>query len=247
MGKISNQKLKEGDTDSFSLLFKQTHPRLMGYCQLFVKNQKDAEDIVQECFYNLWENRQKIKPDKSVESLLFVSLRNRCLNYLKEESKFNFSSLQEGFVPNEFQYLYQIDFTEKKELSLEEQLIDALKKAIDELPQKNKEALLKNKVEGYKQKEIAVQMGISIKTVEKYLHDAKKELRSKLENNSLLYHLFYFCCFSDFTMNLLRVKYLKPYFSIFKILKGLNNISRRCNLRRVRFIQVNKNPVQGFN
>ncbi len=153
----------------------------MGYCQLFVKNKKDAEDIVQECFFKLWENKQKINPGKSVESLLFVSLRNRCLNYLKEESRYKFSYLKEGAEPNEFQYIYQLDLNNGKEPSLEGQLIDALKKAIDGLPEKNREALLKNKVEGYKQKEIAVQMGISIKTVEKYLRDAKKELRSELE------------------------------------------------------------------
>jgi RNA polymerase sigma-70 factor, ECF subfamily len=181
MDELLNKRLREGDDGSFSELFKQMHPRMMGYSMLFVKNHKDAEDIVQECFFNLWENRQKIDLHKSVESLLFVSLRNRCLNYLKEHSRYSFDSLHEGVTPNELQYLYQIDFTEKREMSLEEQLVEALKKAIDELPERKREILIKNKLEGLKQKEIAEELGISVKTVEKHLHEAKLELKQKLE------------------------------------------------------------------
>jgi len=181
MAELLNHRLKEGDADSFSDLFKQTHPRLMGYCQLFVKNKKDAEDIVQECFFSLWKNRQNIDLYKSVESLLFVSLRNRCLNYLKEHSRYSFDSLQEGVVPNELQYLFQIDLNDEKEMSVEERLVEALKNAIEELPERKKEILVKNKIQGLTQKEIAEQLGISVKTVEKHLHEAKMELRLKLE------------------------------------------------------------------
>ena len=154
---------------------------MMGYCRLFIKNEKDAEDIVQECFFSLWKNRQKIDPRKSVESLLFVALRNRCLNYLKEHARYSFNSLQEGFAINELQYLYQLDFNDGKEMSLEEQLVEAMKKAIAELPERKREILLKNKIEGLKQKEIAKELGISVKTVEKHLKEAKTELKMKLE------------------------------------------------------------------
>ena len=176
-----NRKLQEGDAQSFSRLFKETHPRMMVYCRLFVKNEKDAQDLVQECFMRLWRDRKKIDPNKSVESLLFVSLRNRCLNYLKDQGRYAFSTMEDGVLPNEVQYLYQLDFTEKRELSLEEQLIVALKKAIEELPERKREVLKKNKIEGLKQKQIAEELGISIKTVEKHIQEAKQELRIKLE------------------------------------------------------------------
>jgi RNA polymerase sigma-70 factor (ECF subfamily) len=181
MAERLNHRLKEGDADSFSELFRQTHPRLMGYCQLFVKNIKDAEDIVQECFFALWKNRQHIDLHKSVESLLFVSLRNRCLNYLKEHSRYAFDSLREDVTPNELQYLYQIDLNEEKEMSLEERLVEALKNAIDELPERKKEIFIKNKIQRIKQKEISKELGISVKTVEKHLREAKLELKLKLE------------------------------------------------------------------
>lgn len=181
MDKQQNRKLREGDETEFSVLFRQTHPRMMGYCQLFVKDKSEAEDIVQDCFYSLWENRKKIDTEKSVESLLFVSLRNRCLNYLKENSRYTFNSLNDQLIPNELQYLYQIDLTDKRELSLEERLVESLKSAIDELPERKKQILIKSKMEGLKQKEIAEELGISVKTVEKHLAEAKAELRIKLE------------------------------------------------------------------
>ncbi|MGQ8338826.1 RNA polymerase sigma-70 factor [Sunxiuqinia sp. A32] len=180
MVELLNRKLREGDTDSFSDLFKQTHPRLMGYCSLFIKDKKEAEDLVQECFYHLWENRQKIDLMKSVESLLFVSLRNRCLNYLKEHSRYSFNSLNEGVVPNELQYLYQLDFMEQRELSLEEQLVSALNNAINRLPERQKEILVKCKIEGRKQKEVASELGITIKAVEKSLVKSKTHLKNDL-------------------------------------------------------------------
>jgi RNA polymerase sigma-70 factor (ECF subfamily) len=181
MKKDLNLLLREGDNSSFSDLFRQTHPRLLGYCSLFVKDQSDAQDLVQECFFQLWKDRKKIDRFKSVESLLFVSLRNRCLNYLKEHARYAFDPFRDKVLPNDLQYLYQFDFTEKTGISLEEELITALKKAIEDLPERKREILVKSKFEGKKQKEIAEELGISQKTVEKHLREAKRELRLKLE------------------------------------------------------------------
>ena len=180
MTELLNQSLRKGDVESFSRLFRQTHPRLMGYCSLFVEDRKDAEDIVQECFLNFWKNREKIDLKKSVESFLFVSLRNQCLNYLKKNSKFSFKSLSEGVTPNELQYLYQIDFSEKKDKSLEEELIDALNLAIRNLPERQKEILVKCKIEGRKQKEVAEELGITVKAIEKSLSKSKLNLQAEL-------------------------------------------------------------------
>ncbi len=172
--------LKEGNPDAFKEVFRLLYPRLKGYCKLFISNESQVEDIIQESFLNLWEKRSFIQIDKSVESFVFVIVRNRCLNYLKkkklEEGKIEFETLNVV----ELQYLYQLDFTEKEEKSLEEMLIESFQKAVDELPEKMKEVFTRCKIEGEKQKEVAEELGISLKMVEKHISKAKQQIRKKL-------------------------------------------------------------------
>ncbi|VAW29211.1 hypothetical protein MNBD_BACTEROID07-157 [hydrothermal vent metagenome] len=172
--------LKKGNPDAFKEVFRVLYPRLKGYCKLFISNESQVEDIIQESFLKLWEKRDSIQTEKSVESFVFVIVRNRCLNYLKKKK------LEEGKIGLEtmdvveLQYLYQLDFTEKEEKSLEEMLIESFQKAVEELPGKMKEVFTRCKIEGEKQKEVAGELGISLKMVEKHISKAKQQIRKKL-------------------------------------------------------------------
>jgi RNA polymerase sigma-70 factor (ECF subfamily) len=158
------------------------YPRLKGYCKLFINDANQLEDIIQESFISLWEHKDSIKPEKSIESLIFVIVRNRCLNYLKkrklEGEKIDFDNPE----IEQLQYLYQLDFIDSEEASLEEMLIVSLQEAVAELPEKRKTVFVKCKIEGRKQAEVANEMGISIKMVEKHIAKAKKFIFDKLIN-----------------------------------------------------------------
>ena len=147
--------LKRGNPSAFKEVFRLLYPRLKGYCKLFITNQNQVEDIIQESFITLWEKRESIKPNKSVESYVFVIVRNRCLNVLKkqklEEGKIELDNLN----AIELQYLYQLDFIEKEEKSMEEMLTASFQNAIEELPNRMKKVFTKCKIEGRKQKEVA--------------------------------------------------------------------------------------------
>lgn len=172
--------LRNGQPEAFKEIYRILFPRLKGYCRLFVRNENEVQDIIQECFLTLWEKRSEIDPEKSVESYLFVILRNRCLNYLKElKSKAENINLEKVEVA-ELQYLYQLDFTEKEEISLEEQLIVSFKEAVESLPSKMRQIFIKCKIEGKKQKDVAKELGISIKTIEKHINTAKHYIIKKL-------------------------------------------------------------------
>jgi RNA polymerase sigma-70 factor (ECF subfamily) len=173
-------KLQQGDPDAFTTLFKRVYPRLLGYCRLFVKDVEQSKDLVQECFMQIWEGHAKIDQNKSIESLLFIALRHKCYAYLKKERLNTVQIQYDDLSVNELQYLYQLDFTQKEELSLEEQLINSLQSAIDHLPPKRKKVFILAKIDGMQQKVIAEQLGISVKAVEKHLHEAKKQLHNKL-------------------------------------------------------------------
>jgi RNA polymerase sigma-70 factor (ECF subfamily) len=147
---------------------------------LFVSDDNKAEDLIQETFITLWEKRHSIKTDRSIESYLFVILRNNCLNFLRNEKLEKTTSSVDIEEVSELQYLYQIDFLGKEEKSLEEQLVESFQVAVDELPDKMKQVFKLCKIEGRKQKEVAEEMGISIKMVEKHIAKAKEQIRKKL-------------------------------------------------------------------
>ncbi|TLX75971.1 RNA polymerase sigma-70 factor [Labilibacter sediminis] len=176
-----NKSLKQGNPDAYSSLFKELQPRMSGYCRLFIKEKDLIEDIIQDCFTHLWDKKENINIHKSIESYLFVILKNKCFKILKEKQLLLDNVNVEEIPVNELQYLYQLDFTDKKERSIEENLITSLKEAIEELPPKRKEVFIKSKIEGKKQKDIAEELNISIKAVEKHISQAKEQLRSKLE------------------------------------------------------------------
>ena len=175
-----NIKLKEGNSAAFDELFKQIFPRMLGYCRLFIHDQAQANDLVQDCFLRLWEKRQTIDPRQSVESLLFVMLRNRCLNHLRDQKNELIEKKISNLEENELQHLYQLDFTGREEKSIEEQLIEAIRESVDELPEKRRLVFIKAKIEGKRNKDVAEELGISVKAVEKHLHQAKEQIRKEM-------------------------------------------------------------------
>ena len=175
-----NIRLKEGNPSAFEELFKQTFPRMLGYCKLFIHDQARANDLVQECFVKLWEKRNTIKTTQSIESLLFVMLRNKCLNYLRDQKLRDYEKDIESIKENELQYLYQLDFIGKEEKTLEESLIEAIRASVEKLPEKRKLVFIKAKIEGKKNKDVAEELGISLKAVEKHLHQAKEQIRQEV-------------------------------------------------------------------
>lgn len=172
--------LKRGNPAAFKEVFRLLYPRLKGYCKLFISDKNQVEDIIQESFITLWEKRDAIKPNKSVESYVFVIVRNRCLNVLKKQKLEDGRIELDNLNVIELQYLYQLDFTEKEENSMEELLIASFQSAVKELPYKMKQVFTKCKIEGKKQKEVAEELGISLKMVEKHILKAKQQIREKL-------------------------------------------------------------------
>lgn len=126
------------------------------------------------------EKRTTIKSTQSVESLLFVMLRNKCLNYLRDQKLHYFEKDIESIQENELQHLYQLDFMGKEEKSVEERLIEAIRESVEKLPEKRKLVFIKTKIEGKKNKDVADELGISVKAVEKHLHQAKEQIRTEI-------------------------------------------------------------------
>jgi RNA polymerase sigma-70 factor (ECF subfamily) len=175
------QEIKTGNLDAFQDFYQRYFQRLLNYASFFVAQTDIAEDIVQEAFFKLWSNRETIDCKQSISGLLYRTIRNQCLNSLKEkkvhEKFIDFASNYE-----QIESVYKADF----DLPLQDQddfyVFSQIKNAIDELPEKQRKVYQMAKLEGQSHKEIAEQLNISSKGVERHITLANKSLRSKLRH-----------------------------------------------------------------
>ena len=76
--------LKKDDEKAFSLLFESYYVPLCRYARLILKSEQPAEEVVMNVFIYIWENRTRIEIKSSLCAYLFRSVRNRCINYLRD-------------------------------------------------------------------------------------------------------------------------------------------------------------------
>lgn len=139
----------------------------------YVKDHDIAREIVQEAFASLWEKRDTIDTGRSPESYLGKTVRNRCLNYLRDNKKFDRSIL-------EFEGLGDSHAYQEQDHLVAEELKIKIDKATEELPGKCREIFLLNRVEHKKYHEIAEELDLSVKTVEAQMSKALRIMRDKL-------------------------------------------------------------------
>lgn len=139
---------------------------------LFFKYQdmSSAEDVLQETFIKLWKNCHKVIFEK-VKSYLYTVANNAFLDIKKHENVV--LKHQKNFV--------NYNFSESPEfIMIEEEYLEKVKSVIDSLSEKQREVFLLSRMEKKKYREIAEILSISIKTVEKRMHDALIVIREKL-------------------------------------------------------------------
>lgn len=170
---------KRGDTEAFKLLFDRYHERLYSFLFSLLKSREDTEEIIQETFLKIWENRNDFKENYPFESLLFRIAKNASLNYNRQ--KVNRTVFEKHFW-------FFADFSESPadQYVLFEETQNMIKTILNGLPPKRKEIFLLQKVEGLSRKEIATQLGISVITVDHQLNKANKYVKEEFKKFSFL-------------------------------------------------------------
>ncbi|MCD4737406.1 MAG: RNA polymerase sigma-70 factor [Bacteroidales bacterium] len=161
------------DKARFRELYELYYKRLCHFGLRYVREIETAEDIVHEVFINLWEKRETIDPEKSVKAYLFRSVANRCLNYIRDHKKFD-TEKETGAIETE-------EISEHQMLEQEE-LENRIERVIESLPDRCRQIFKMNRFEEKKYREIADELGISIKTVEIQISKALKVLRVNLKD-----------------------------------------------------------------
>ena len=153
--------IKAGDYNAFRCLYQLHYNFLCNYAGKFLRDDFVSEDVVQEVFVKIWENRKRIIIKESVKSYLCSAVKNRSLNRLESEStRQKYTNL---FLQNEDQ---QIDSDELEQ----EEFKNHLFQCIEKLPLRCKEAFILSRFERLKQEKIAANLNISPTTVKTQIH-----------------------------------------------------------------------------
>ncbi len=174
---------------AFDAIYNLYSKRIYGFVFRYVKAETDAEEIVQNVFIKIWENRGKINLYSSFESYLFTISYNASLNLLRKrmhEKKYleHLNSLQE--IDNAFELTDEIHF---RELSQRIQVL------MDELTPRQKEIFKLSREEGLTHEEIAKHLGISVSTVKNHMVSALGFLKSNIEDSPIINLLFIYLFF----------------------------------------------------
>ncbi len=178
---FSQLEVTNGEPPSFEIIFKKNFPRLKKYSLGMVRDYEVAEDLVQDAFIKLWEKRNELHSVDSIQGLLYTIVRNNCLNYLKK-NKMREQYVEAFRFESPTQELFIRSFLEEEELKEERlRFQNELERVLTILPDKCREVFELSRFEGLTNKEVAVFMGVTVKTVEKHLAKATKLLREALK------------------------------------------------------------------
>lgn len=168
------------DEKSFRYLYDLYFIDLCKSLNYYTSDVEVIEDIVQDVFVSLWENRSSVSISY-VKTYLFTSVRNRMLNLIRDNMKFE-TLLEEHHA--------KLNSGDESDQSFNERLYALTKEAIDTLPEKCKEVFLLSKVQNNTYKQIASSKQISVKTVENQMGIAYKKIREYVYKNFVLSALF---------------------------------------------------------
>lgn len=156
--KIALSRLKNGDAIIFEKIFRFFFQPLLEFANYYLQDEQDSENIVQDVFFHLWKNKEKLNSDIDLKAFLYKAIKNKSLNYkrhLKIKRKFVNSNI---YIP---------DTIEMPDENMHRKDIEkGIAQAIQNLPEKRRIIFCMHRFEKLTYKEIAKIQGISIKTVE---------------------------------------------------------------------------------
>ena len=181
------EEIKRGKEYAFDFFFNYYYPGLCVYAQKMISlPEEEARDIVQDVFVKFWNDCKKLDIQFSIRSYLFVSVKNKCFDVLRKKNR----NIKVQEISNEYDIA-----DEAFETYILSELETLFNKSLTKLPERCREVFELSRLHGLKNREIAVKLNLSEKTIEnqvtKALHILKEELKDYLPL-LILFEFFHF-------------------------------------------------------
>ncbi|MBD0777592.1 RNA polymerase sigma-70 factor [Maribacter sp. ANRC-HE7] len=173
--------LKKGDRLAYKYLFHAYYNRLVAYITTYSHDRTQSEDIVQQTFINLWINREKLDDTQSPKGYLYAIAHNIYIDAINASKKKDVIMIE----------IWERALRDRieEDSDAQEKRIQKIKYVIETLPPECRKIIRMNKLQGIKYKEIALELKISIKTVESQMRIAFSKIREAFKDDSLLLFL----------------------------------------------------------
>ncbi len=172
--------LKNGEKKAFKTFFSEYHDVLVLYATNILKDVDAAEDVVQDCFMNVWENSLYDNLSDGLDKYMFHLVKNAALNDLRGSKR------REARHEKMMAEIPTVEIMKEDEQTE----IEILYSAINQLPPERRRIFMMICAEGKKYQEVADQLQISINTVRTQLMRSLKFLREKLKEQMISILLF---------------------------------------------------------
>ena len=174
------KKLIDSDEEAFCELYALYKNRLMYFAMKFLKSKEFAEDVFQDAFASVWQNRRFLNPESPFSAYIYTIVRNRILNLLSTFE--NEKKLKESILSSAI----EID-NETSQSILDADLSAIIEKAIENLTPQQSKVFEMSRKRFMSHKEKAAELGISVYTVQQHISTSLRLIRTYLTKYSETY------------------------------------------------------------
>jgi RNA polymerase sigma-70 factor (family 1) len=178
------REIKADNMFAFDIIYKKYSKKVFKFGYSILKSTEESENLIQDVFLNLWENRHKVVNDSSIKSYVFTITYNSAISVLRKKAR------EDKFV----EYLKSLQELHEEPVNVEiefNELSGKLDTILNKLPPRQKEVYQLHKIDGLTYKQIAERLNISVNTIENHMAGALKTIRKNLVNYSLMAILFW--------------------------------------------------------
>lgn len=168
---------------NFAMFYNTYYERFVRYALYYVNDKPTAEDMTHDALLYYWENRHKLPSDTDILGYILLSVKNKCLNYLKhlkveiEYSK-NCTDLHGWEIITRIQTLED----ESYGVIFSKDITKIIMESLSELPEQTQNIFILNRLKNKSRKEISVMLGVSQQKIDYHVNKANDHLLKKLKD-----------------------------------------------------------------
>lgn len=163
------RQVTNGSENAFEVLFHSYRDKLYSFVLTISESKPVSEDVVQDVFLRIWQHRDELAAINSFSPYLFRMAHNQVVNLLQRKAKESLILAELSRQEKSAKDAYgDLDYKDVQ---------DTFQKAVDMLPQRQKQVFVLSRLQGLKQEEIARQLDISITTVKSHMKSALRAVR----------------------------------------------------------------------